>query len=188
MVFCSVVFLKSEQPWGSTCPAHQMPSPLELKGCQANPQGISLLPHPQSRAVSGDRYLASCQKRVRLAQSGAILSPHLQVSLPNEASGCTGTALGHCSSCCRPCLVGQFAPVLVKSSTELKLLGIPFTHSIQMASGCSAQALPFTHPGTQPTQVGTPPRLCPLMFGPSLLRALSDAKPPTGGQWAAVQM
>lgn len=188
MVFCSVVFLKSEQPWGSTCPAHQMPSPLELKGCQANPQGISLLPHPQSPAVSGDRYLASCQKRVRLAQSGAILSPHLQVSLPNEASGYTGTALGHCSSCRRPCLVGQFAPVLVKSSTELKLLGIPFTHSIQMASGCSAQALPFTHPGTQPTQVGTPPRLCPLMFGPSLLRALSDAKPPTGGQWAAVQM
>lgn len=128
---------------------------------------VSVSYHTHSHAPSlGDRYLASCQKRVRLAQSGAILSPHLQVSLPNEASGCTGTALGHCSSCRRPCLVGQFAPVLVKSSTELKLLGIPFTHSIQMASGCSAQAPPFTHPGTQPTQVGTPPRLSPLTFGP----------------------
>lgn len=162
MVFCSVVFLKSEhtgvRALGQHLPSSPDALPLELKGCQAIPQGISLLPHPQSRAVSGDRYLASCQKRVGLAQSGAFLSPHLQVSLPNEASGCTGTALGHCSSCRRPCLVGQFAPVLVKSSTELKLLGIPFRHSIQMASGCSAQAPPFTRPGTQPTQVGAPPR------------------------------
>lgn len=138
---------------------------------QINSQGISH--HTHSHALSlGTGTLASCQKRVRLAQSGAILQPHLQVSLPNEAPDCTGTPRGHCSSCHRPGLVGQFAPVLVKSSTELKLLGIPFRHSIQMASGCSAQASPFTHPGTQPTQVGTPPRhrLSPLRFGPFAMK------------------
>lgn len=139
---------------------------------QINPQGISLPPHPQPCAVSRDRHFGFLPEEGRLAQSGAILQPHLQVSLPNEATGCTGTPLGHCSSCCRPCLVGRFAPVLVKSSTELKLLGIPFRHSIQMASGCSAQAPPFTHPGTQPTHVGTQPRhrLSPLMFGPFAMK------------------
>lgn len=169
-------FLFCVRALGQHLPSSPDALPLELKGGWVPSKQIlkvSVSRHTHSQALSpGTGTLASCQKRVRLAQSGAILQPHLQVSLPNEGTGCTGTPLGHCSSCCRPCLVGQFAPVVVKSSTELKLLGIPFRHSIQMASGCSAQAPPFTHPGTQLTHVGTQPRhrLSPLMFGPFAMK------------------
>lgn len=44
---------------------------------------------------------------------------------------------------CSSRLVRQCAPVLLKSGAEL--VGIPFRHSMQMAPGCSAQELFFTH-------------------------------------------
>lgn len=135
---------------------------------QINPQGISLPPHPQPCAVSRDRHFGFLPEE---GPAGAILQPHLQVSLPNEASDCTGTPLGllflpQTLSC------GSVCSCVSEKQHELKLLGIPFRHSIQMASGCSAQAPPFTHPGTQPTQVGTPPRhrRSPLTFGPFAMK------------------
>lgn len=153
-----------------------MPSPWSSKegGCQANKSSRYQSPATPTamRCLQGQALWLPARRGSSWPNLEPFCNLICQVSLPNEGTGCTGTPLGHCSSCCRPCLVGQFAPVVVKSSTELKLLGIPFRHSIQMASGCSAQAPPFTHPGTQLTHVGTQPRhrLSPLMFGPFAMK------------------
>lgn len=146
-----------------------MPSPWSSKegGCQANKSSRYQSPATPTamRCLQGQALWLPARR----GSSWPNLEPFCNLICKFHFQMKEQAAQAHL---CRPCLVGQFAPVVVKSSTELKLLGIPFRHSIQMASGCSAQAPPFTHPGTQLTHVGTQPRhrLSPLMFGPFAMK------------------
>lgn len=123
-----------------------MPPPWSSKEGAKQMVKVSVSYTPTARSCPGDRHCGFPPAEGPAGPIWTILTPHWQVHFqPNEASGCTSPRPGHRSLPQSPSC-GSDCSCVSERQSWAGALGKSFLHSIQMVSGCSPQAPPFTYP------------------------------------------